>query len=280
MSAVDSARLASLPAPTLALADVRLLAPVTPSQQFVCQGANYVQHMLDSGMSPDDKRYNMIFTKAPSCIVPADHDLIRPKRVKLLDYEVELGLIIKQDITGPVHVHAGNLHEYVAGIVIVNDYSARDVQIPEMQFYKGKSYRTFGPVGPYLCLLDQQDMPRLNDLQLSLCVNGQMRQSDNTRNMIYGPAETLTELSHIHDLQAGDLIATGTPAGCALSVPSPAKQRLAALLPEKKKWKIFHRLQLQSPHYLKPGDVVEARIRSADAMIDLGVQRNLVREEV
>ena len=112
VSAVDSARLASLPAPTLALADVRLLAPVTPSQQFVCQGANYVQHMLDSGMSPDDKRYNMIFTKAPSCIVPADHDLIRPKRVKLLDYEVELGPIIKQDITGPVHVHAANLHEF------------------------------------------------------------------------------------------------------------------------------------------------------------------------
>ena len=279
MSALDPASLAHLPEPTLALADVRLLAPVTRNQRFVCQGANYVQHMLDSGISPDDKRYNMIFTKAPSCIVPADHDVIRPQRVKLLDYEVELGLIIKRDMTGPVHVHAGNLHEHVAGIVIVNDYSARDVQIPETQFYKGKSFRTFGPVGPYLCLLEQEDMPRLADLQLTLTVNGQPRQDDNTRNMVYGPAETLTELSHVHDLLAGDLIATGTPAGCALSVPSAAKQRFAALLPERTKWQIFHRIQLRSPRYLQPGDVVEARIRSTDGAIDLGVQRNVVREE-
>lgn len=280
VSAVDGALLASLPAPTLALTEVRVLAPVTRNQRFVCQGANYVQHMLDSGVSPDDKRYNMIFTKASSCIVPADHDVIIPKRVKLLDYEVELGLILKRDITGPVHVDAGNLHEYVAGIVIVNDYSARDVQIPEMQFYKGKSFRTFGPVGPYVCLLDPQDMSRLQDLQLSLTVNGQSRQSDNTRNMVYGPAETLTELSDVHDLQAGDLIATGTPAGCALSVPSPARQRLAALLPEKTKWKVFHRIQHRSPHYLKPGDVVEARICSLDGAIDLGTQRNVVREQL
>lgn len=279
VSAIDGGALSQLPASTFALQDVRLLAPVTRNQRFVCQGANYIQHMLDSGISPDDKRYNMIFTKAPSCIVPADHDVIRPKRVKLLDYEVELGLIIKRDITGPVQVHGGNLHDFVAGIVIVNDYSARDVQIPETQFYKGKSFRTFGPVGPYLCLLDAQDIPRVADLQLSLTVNGQLRQSDNTRNMVYGPAETLTELSHVHDFQAGDLIATGTPAGCALSVPSPLKQRLAALLPEQAKWKIFHQIQLRSPHYLKPGDVVEARIRSADGAIDLGVQRNTVRDE-
>jgi len=98
--------------------------------------------------------------------------------------------------------------------------------------------------------------------------------------MVYGPAETLTELSHVHDFLAGDLLATGTPAGCALSVPSPTKQRFAALLPEKTKWQIFHRIQLRSPNYLKPGDVVEARIRSRDGAIDLGVQRNVVRDEV
>jgi 2,4-didehydro-3-deoxy-L-rhamnonate hydrolase len=264
--------------PTLSLADVRVLAPVTRNQRFICQGANYVQHMRDSGVSPDDKRYNMIFTKAPSCIVPADHDVIRPANVKLLDYEVELGLVLKRDITAPLQVQDGDLHELIAGVVIVNDYSARDIQIPETQFYKGKSFRTFGPVGPFLCLLAKSDIPRLLDLELTLTVNGEVRQRDNTKNMVYGPAATLTELSHVHDLGAGDLIATGTPSGCALTVPSPAKQRFAALLPERVKWQIFHRIQSRSSKYLKDGDVVEASIRSADGAIDLGLQRNTVRD--
>ena len=86
--------------------------------------------------------------------------LIKPRHVRFLDYEVELGLVIKRDITAKVAVTDANLHEFVAGLVIVNDYSARDVQIPQMQFYKGKSYRTFGPVGPYLCLLEPGDFPR------------------------------------------------------------------------------------------------------------------------
>ena len=113
----------------------------------------------------------------------------------------------------------------VAGVVVVNDYSARDIQIPQTQFYKGKSYRTFGPVGPYLCLLDRGDFAALKNLDLQLTVNGQVRQRDNTSNLIYSASETLTELSSVHDLHAGDLIATGTPAGCALSVPSPAVPR-------------------------------------------------------
>jgi len=276
---LDLESLARLPDPTLSLADVRVLAPVTRNQRFVCQGANYLQHMRESGVSPDDKTYNMIFTKAPSCIVPADHDVIRPANVKLLDYEIELGLIIKQDILAPMQVRSDNLHELIAGIVIVNDYSARDIQIPQTQFYKGKSFRTFGPVGPYMCLLGKADMARLGDLQLTLTVNGETRQQDNTKNMVYGPAATLTELSHVHDLLAGDLIATGTPAGCALTVPSPAKQRIAALLSEKTKWRIFQRIQSRSKRYLKPGDIVEARIRSTDGTIDLGVQRNVVRTE-
>jgi 2-keto-4-pentenoate hydratase/2-oxohepta-3-ene-1,7-dioic acid hydratase in catechol pathway len=148
-----------------------------------------------------------------------------------------------------------------------------------MQFYKGKSFRTFGPVGPYLCLLDAGSMHYLKDLQLRLTVNGQVRQSDSTANLVYGPAETLTELSSVQDLDAGDLIATGTPAGCALTIPSPAKQRIAALLPEATKWQMFLKAQESRPQYLKPGDVVEARIRSTDGVIDLGVQRNRVVEE-
>jgi len=130
-----------------------------------------------------------------------------------------------------------------------------------------------------LCLLGRDDVRALGSLDLQLTVNGEVRQRDSTANLIYGPAETLTELSAVHDLHAGDLIATGTPAGCALSVPSPAKQKLGALLPEKKKWELFLKVQAKRPQYLQPGDVVEARIASPDGRIDLGVQRNTVVAE-
>jgi 2-keto-4-pentenoate hydratase/2-oxohepta-3-ene-1,7-dioic acid hydratase in catechol pathway len=258
---------------------VSILSPVTRNQQFVCQGANYRQHMIESGVDPDVKTFNMIFTKAPSCIAPASCDVVRPKRVRFLDYEIELGLVLRRAITGPVEVTESNLDEYVAGAVIVNDYSARDVQIPEMQFYKGKSFRTFGPVGPRLALLDAESIGLLKRLWLQLTVNGEVRQRDTTANLVYGPAETLTELSRVQDLNAGDLLSTGTPAGCALSVPSPLKQRFAALLPEKKRWELFAKIQARRAQYLKPGDIVEASIRSDDGRLDLGVQRNRIVAE-
>lgn len=276
LKAVNIEELRQLRADEIDESQVRLLSPITRDRQFVCQGANYRQHMIESGMNPDEKSYNMIFTKASSCIVPADHDVIRPRQVQFLDYEIEMGLVMRRDITSKQIVTDENLHEYIAGIVIVNDYSARDVQIPQMQFYKGKSFRSFGPVGPYLCLLGKDDLRLLKRLQLRLAVNGETRQQDSTANLVYGPAETLTELSGVQDLFVGDLIATGTPSGCALSIPSPAKQKLGALLPERKKWEIFLKVQSKRTQYLKAGDVVEARIFSDDGAIDLGVQRNTV----
>ena len=273
------AQLSMLDGATLERSAVTLLPPVTQNQQFVCQGANYRQHMIESGMDPDVKTYNMIFTKASSCIVAADSEVIKPRAVQFLDYEIELGLVMRKAIRGAVKVTDANLHEYVAGAVIVNDYSARDVQIPQMQFYKGKSFRSFGPVGPWLTLLDASGIAALKQLRLKLTVNGEVRQSDTTANLVYGPAETLTELSGVQDFEAGDLLSTGTPAGCALSIPSPARQKLGALLPEKKKWRIFFKLQSGRPQYLKAGDIVEAGIRSADGAIDLGIQRNRVVAE-
>ncbi|WP_175962929.1 fumarylacetoacetate hydrolase family protein [Burkholderia pyrrocinia] len=272
-------RLVTLDGPTIPETDVEWLSPVTANQQFVCQGANYRQHMIESGMDPDAKKFNMIFTKATSCIVAADSPVVKPRHVRFLDYEIELGLVLKRDITSHCQITDANLHDYVAGTVIVNDYSARDVQIPQMQFYKGKSFRTFGPVGPYLCLLERRDFPKLKALDLTLTVNGAVRQQDSTSNLVYGPAETLTELSGVHDLRAGDLLATGTPAGCALSIPSPLKQRAVALFPESVKWKMFMKVQAGRPQYLKAGDIVEARIASRDGTIDLGVQRNEIEDE-
>lgn len=260
----------------LELPAVRVLSPVTRNQSLVCQGANYRSHMLESGMDPDAKSFNMIFRKASSAIVPADADVIRPPHVKLLDYEIELGLVLGRDVTAGATVTDENLAEYVAGVTMLNDYSARDVQLPETQFYKGKSYRTFAPVGPYLCLLEPGETRYLRDLSLTLTVNGETRQQARTSELVFGPAETLTELSHLQDLAVGDLIATGTPSGCALRAPSRLVQRIGGLLPDRKRWQIFISGQLRSGRYLRDGDVVEARIRSEDGRVDLGVQQNRV----
>lgn len=264
---------------SIGLADVSLLSPITRNQQLICQGANYRSHMIESGIDPNRKSFNMFFRKASSSIVSANADIVRPSHVALLDYEVELGLVVKRDITAPVRVTKESLHEWIAGVTIINDVSARDVQIPQMQFYKGKSYRTFAPVGPHLCLLERSEMHYLDDLRLSLQVNGQIRQAATTSELVHPPAETITELSGLQDLHAGDLIATGTPAGCALRIPPPAVQRVSALLPEAVRWKLFHRTQAKRAQYLRPGDVVESRIVSQDGVVDLGVQRNRVVAE-
>ncbi|MEO0439213.1 MAG: fumarylacetoacetate hydrolase family protein [Pseudomonadota bacterium] len=268
--------LSQLSGDAIPLEQITLLSPVTRNQQFVCQGANYRQHMIESGVDPDAKHFNMIFTKAQSCIVPADSPVIIPEGIRLLDYEIELGLVLRRSIHAPVDLNEDTLHEYIAGLVVVNDYSARDVQLPQVQFYKGKSFRTFGPVGPWLCLLEEHELKHIHNLQLTLKVDGEVRQNDNTENLVFGPVATLNELSRIQDLEVGDLIATGTPAGCALSVPSPRKQKIAAVLPEAKKWELFMNSQLKRTQYLKPGQVVSSHVRSPDGVIDLGEQRNRV----
>ena len=259
--------------------DVTLLSPITRNQQFVCQGANYRQHMLESGVDPDDKTFNMIFTKATSCICAADSAVVRPSIVHLLDYEVELGLVLKSEINHSVELSENDLPNTIAGLVIVNDYSARDIQLPQMQFYKGKSFRTFGPVGPWLCLLERDDYPHLLNLDLELRVDGEIRQKDNTQNLVYQAAETLTELSRVHDFAPGDLIATGTPAGCALRAPAPRIQRLMGLIPEKTKWRLFLKAQQKRTQYLQPGQTVTTTIKSPCGRIDLGMQSNLVVAE-
>jgi 2-keto-4-pentenoate hydratase/2-oxohepta-3-ene-1,7-dioic acid hydratase in catechol pathway len=259
--------------------DVTLLSPLTQNQQFVCQGANYRQHMIESGVNPDDKTFNMIFTKAASCICAADSPVVKPKGVHLLDYEVELGLVLKCEINEGVSLSEEDLPNVIAGLVIVNDYSARDIQLPQMQFYKGKSFRTFGPVGPWLCFLEPEDYRHLTNLDLELRVDDEVRQQDNTRNVVYQAAETLTELSLIQDFAPGDLIATGTPAGCALRAPSPRIQRMMGLIPEKTKWRLFLKAQRKRTQYLRPGQTVTTSIKSPCGQIDLGTQSNLVIAE-
>ena len=257
------------------LVAVKVLYPV-PQARVYCQGANYRSHMVESGMDPD-RAFNMLFTKSTASLTGPDDDIVTPPQVKLLDYEVELGIVIGKPITGPVTVTDANLADYVGAFVLANDVSARDVQLPQGQWYKGKSYRSFCPVGPYLCIPDPDEVSRWPELRLTLSVNGQPRQDSLAGDMVFQPAATLTEFSQLEDFQVGDLLLTGTPGGVALQPPKAVAQRIVGLLPEAKKWQLFLRGQAKSSGYLKPGDRITASIRTADGALDLGTQHNTVR---
>ena len=235
----------------------------------VCQGANYRQHMIESGMDPDAKKFNMIFTKATSCIVAADSPVVKPRHVRFLDYEIEL----RPHPQTRHHVSPADHGREPARLCRRHRDRQRLFRArcpdPADAVLQGQEFPDVRPGRPVLCLLERRDFPKLNALDLTLTVNGAVRQQDSTSNLVYGPAETLTELSGVHDLRAGDLLATGTPAGCALSIPSPLKQRAVALFPESFKWKMFMKVQAGRAQYLKPGDIVEARIASRDGTIDL-----------
>ena len=261
------------------LDSVRILSPVTAPCRIYCQGANYRQHMIESGLDPDAKRFNMFFTKSDASIASARDRVTRPKHVALLDYEIELALVFRRTIDKPVAVTRKRLKDYIFAIAIANDLSARDVQLPQTQFFKGKSYRGFCPLGPWLTVLEDDEFDRLDELELELAVNETVRQRDSTRNLVFKPAETISELSTFANIAAGDVLLTGTPSGCALRVPRPAIRRIVELLPESQFWKLFLRSQSRRPQYLRPGDRISARIYSAGGRLDLGEQLTEVMAE-
>lgn len=264
---------------TLKLSDVEMLSPITAPARLICQGANYRQHMIESGMNPDEKVFNMFFEKADCSIAPPVGKTARPSFVNLLDYEIELTLVFKKAITGPITLTPDNFHDYIFGLTIANDLSARDIQIPQMQFFKGKSYRGFCPFGPYISVLDKDEFSYLDMLTLTLKVNGEIRQHDETRNLVYKPLETVTEMSHFSDVAAGDVLLTGTPSGCALRLPPPKLRKfMQFLLPETAFWEMFKKNQAKSGKYLQPGDVIMASIASADRKVDLGEQRTEITQ--
>lgn len=262
---------------TVALDEVTILSPVTKPARIVCQGANYSSHRAESGMDAKKPPFNLIFSKADSSLTGAYSDIIRPDHVQLLDYEIELGLIIGTEITGPVEVTEDTLHQFVAGLVIFDDVSARDVQLLQGQWLRGKSYRTFGPTGPYFYLLDQEEIPLIHDLEIKLWVNDELRQSANTNQLLFKPAETITELSEIMDLSKGDLIVTGTTGGVAMNLSPDELGKVSNLtIPYDEKTNIMLESQLKLKNYLKEGDVIRCSIKSADGTIDLGEQVNKV----
>jgi 2-keto-4-pentenoate hydratase/2-oxohepta-3-ene-1,7-dioic acid hydratase in catechol pathway len=256
-------------------------SPLSQRIQLFAQGVNYASHRAEGGMSSEEDAQNLIFYKASSSICGPNDDVIRPTGVELLDYEVELGLILRKDITSRTTVTQSNLGDYVGGLILCNDVSARDEQFGAtvMQWFKGKSYRTFCPVGPVLYLMDEVDFPRLYDLELVLKLNGEVRQQSTTDLLIHKPPKTLTDISEYADLYAGDCLLTGTPGGVITGInPRTALAILLNFRNDKKRREKFTAAQKARAKFMQPGDVMELTLRTPDGAIDLGRQRSLITE--
>lgn len=257
-------------------ASLQLQSPVTAPCRVIAQMTNYVSHVRDSGMNPD-KVPLTFFRKASGSIVGPNDDIIKPAHVQLLDYEVEIGLVFGASLPVGTTIDEATLADAVAGLVITNDVSARDVQLPKTQFYEAKSYPSFTPVGPVLVLLEPDEWDRFSTLTLQLRVNGVTRQNSTVADMIYSPLEAVRTLNRFQRVDAGDLLLTGTPGGTALTAPAKPIEMIGALLPPHLKWKAFFKRQAGNPKYLQDGDIVETSVRAGDGTLDLGVQRNVVR---
>ncbi|ANW63913.1 fumarylacetoacetase [Mycobacterium sp. djl-10] len=262
---------------TVPVAELSLLSPVTAPCRVIAQMTNFESHVRDSGMDPKTVPLTFFRKSSASISGPGD-DIVRPAHVTLLDYEIEIGLVIGRDAPAGSTFTDTNLADYIAGLTVTNDISARDIQLPQTQFYEAKSYPTFTPVGPALVLLDAAELARFGDLRLRLDVNGEQRQNAMVDgDMLYRPLQALQSLTRFQDLAAGDLILTGTPAGTALTAPAKPIEMIGNLLPPAVKWKAFFGRQAKNPKYLQHGDIVEASIATDDGKVDLGTQRLAVR---
>lgn len=269
----DRAAIAAATGDTVAVDGLDLLSPLTRPCRVVAQMTNFESHVKDSGMDPKTVPLTF-FRKSSASIGGPFDDIVKPTHVRFLDYEVEIGLVIGRDLPVGTDVTPGNLTDYVAGLVITNDVSARDIQLPQTQFYEAKSYPTFTPVGPELVLLDADELARFGDLRLRLSVNGDERQNALVEgDMLYRPLAALQSLTRFQDLAAGDLVLTGTPAGTALVAPPKPIEMIGALLPPAVKWKAFFKRQASNRKYLQQDDVITASVATDDGAIDLGTQR-------
>ncbi|MEU6187549.1 fumarylacetoacetate hydrolase family protein [Nocardia sp. NPDC047038] len=257
--------------------DLALVSPVTTPCRVVAQMTNFASHARDAGLDPDNLAPTFFRKTSGSICGPFD-DIVKPAHTSLLDYEVEIGIVFRRAVPVGTVITAENIGHYAAGLVVTNDVSARDIQLPKTQYYEAKSYPTFTPIGPRLVLLDHADWARFDALRLQLWVNGQIRQDGLVAgDMISSPVQALNTLTGFQRLDPGDVLMTGTPVGTALSAPPKPIEIIGSLLPPQVKWKAFFKRQAANPKYLQDGDVVEVRIATDDAAIDLGRQRSTVR---
>jgi len=228
------------PAAVLARAAVTLKAPIPRPGKIVCLGLNYRDHAIESNLAIPT--YPVVFAKFTNVVIGPGEAIVLPKISHEVDYEAEFGVVIGK--RGRAISEADALN-YVAGYLPFHDVSARDYQMRTSQWVIGKTFDTFGPMGPALTTTDE--VPDPHNLNIQLSIGGEVLQSSNTRHLIFNVPQIIAHLSAVMTLEPGDLIATGTPNGVG-----------AARTPKR---------------FLKPGEVVRIEIER------LGVLENPVVAE-
>lgn len=217
------------------LADAKLLAPIERPGKYMAIGMNYAKHIEEAKrLGQPTPTQQFWFNKQTSCL-SGPFDAIDPGVSEAVDYEVELGVVIGKPAKGVSEAEAKN---HVFGYVVANDVSARDWQRHSPTFTMGKSFDTHGPIGPWIVTADEIADPHTLDLRC--LVNGKIRQDSNTSELVYNVWQQISYLSTAFTLEAGDLIATGTPSGVGIG--------------------------MQPPQFLQPGDVVRCEIDGIGAI--------------
>ncbi len=225
------------------ISEVQLAAPIPrPRKNIMCMGQNYAEHAQESntarGIATVSSDPPAVFTKAPTTVNgPYGEVVIDPAVSEQIDWEAELAVIIG---TGGKNIREEDALTHVFGYTVLNDVSARDIQFRHKQYFRGKSLDGYCPMGPWIVTADEIHDPQ--QLPIRLKVNGVIKQDGNTSQMIYSVAQTIALLSTGMTLEAGDIIATGTPSGVGFA--------------------------RKPPEYLHAGDVMETEIEG------IGVLRN------
>jgi 2-keto-4-pentenoate hydratase/2-oxohepta-3-ene-1,7-dioic acid hydratase in catechol pathway len=201
-------------APKIPLAEVHLNAPVLRPPKFLAIGLNYSDHAAESGQAAPD--VPLFFNKQSTCVTGPYDPVHLPRVSPLLDYEGELGIVIGRRCR---HVPKEHAHEVIAGYVVVNDVTVRDWQLRTPTWTMGKSFDTHGPLGPWIVTADEIGDPHA--LAIRTWVNGELRQSSNTRHLIFDCFAQIEFLSTAFTLEPGDIVSTGTPAGVGAAMQPP-----------------------------------------------------------
>jgi 2,4-diketo-3-deoxy-L-fuconate hydrolase len=213
----------------------RIGCPIHAPSKIICLGKNYAEHAKEGGFENPDKP--LIFCKTPNALNGPFDPIILPKSSGQIDWEVELAIIIAKQ---GKRIHKTEAWEYIAGFTIMNDVSGREAQFSDSQWFRGKSFDGFAPVGPYIVTPDE--IGDVNNLRLTAKVDGEIMQDGNTRDMIFDVSTIIEDISEDITLIPGDIISTGTPAGVG----------------------IFR----DPPVVLKPGNVVECYIENIGAIVN------------
>ena len=192
----------------------RLRAPIPKPPKIICIGLNYRDHAAEAKMAIPE--VPTVFAKYANTVTGHMHPIVLPRNSVKPDYEAEFAVVIGK---GGRHIPEAGWREHVFGYTILNDVSARDFQMQTSQWTMGKNFDTFAPMGPVIVTADEIEDP--HKLAISLTLNGELMQSSNTSNLIFGVPQLIAFLSSVMTLHPGDIISTGTPAGVGFARKPP-----------------------------------------------------------